>query len=290
MKEWFGKLIIDSMLHLLFGHRYEEVGGWVKEVFRRNFELLGMFIVGDYLPWLRWLDIGGYEKAIKENTKEMDRVMEDCNKDILDLNGFDADTVVKATCTENHFINSYRLTQEKIQGELDDNVGKERHVNESDLGNLIYLQAVIKETLRLYPPGPLLVPHESTEDCVINDYRIKKGTSIWINASKIHRDSSFWSDPNAFKPERFLTKYKEIDFRGNNFELIPFGSGRRMCPGMCLALQSVQLGLANVIHGFDIKRVSDELIDMTEAFGISVSKATPLQVLLTPRLPSHLYL
>ncbi|XP_031097381.1 cytochrome P450 CYP82D47-like [Ipomoea triloba] len=332
MKEWFGKLIIDSMLHLLFGHRYEEVGGWVKEVFRRNFELLGMFIVGDYLPWLRWLDIGGYEKAIKENTKEMDRVMEDWlqehkrnrnskskeEEDFMDallsqfvsntdiLNGFDADTVVKATCTAilaastdttsatltwalSLILNNDNIL-EKIQGELDNNVGRERHVNESDLSNLIYLQAVIKETLRLYPPGPLLMPHESTEDCMINDYRIMKGTRIWINASKIHRDSSFWSDPNAFKPERFLTKYKEIDFRGNNFELIPFSSGRRMCPGMSLALQSVQLGLANVIHGFDIKRVSDELIDMTEAFGLSVSKATPLQVLLTPRLPSHLYL
>ncbi|XP_019155237.1 PREDICTED: cytochrome P450 CYP82D47-like [Ipomoea nil] len=332
MKEWFGKLIIDSMLHLLFGHRYEEVGGWVKAVFRRNFELLGMSLMADYLPWLRWLDIGGYEKAIKENTKEMDRVMEDWlqqhkkntnmkpegeedfmgallsqignNEDIL--NGFDCDTVVKATCSAllaastdttsttltwalSLILNSDNVL-EKIRSELDSNVRTERHVNESDLNNLTYLQAVVKETLRLYPPGPLLMPHESVDDCVIDGYPVTKGTRILINASKIHRDPKFWSNPDAFKPERFLTEYKEIDMRGNNFELIPFGSGRRICPGISLALQSVQLGLAAIIHGFDIKKASDEPIDMTEANGLAVGKATPLQVFLSPRLPSHLYL
>nr|GMD75287.1 cytochrome P450 CYP82D47-like [Ipomoea batatas] len=298
----------------------------------RNFELLGMSLMADYLPWLRWLDIGGYEKAIKENTKEMDRVMEDwlqehkkntnmkpqgeedfmgallsqigSNKDIL--NGFDADTVVKATCSAllaastdttsttltwalSLILNSENVL-EKIRSELDNNVGKERHVNESDLSNLTYLQAVVKETLRLYPPGPLLMPHESVDDCVINGYHVVKGTRILINASRIHRDPKFWSNPDAFKPERFLMEYKEIDMRGNNFDLIPFGSGRRICPGVSLALQSVQLGLAAIIHGFDIKKASDEPIDMTEANGLAVGKATPLHVFLAPRLPSHLYL
>ncbi|XP_019155244.1 PREDICTED: cytochrome P450 CYP82D47-like [Ipomoea nil] len=331
MKELFGKLIIDSMLHLLFGHRYEEVGRWVTATFRRTFELLGMSLVGDFLPWLRWLDIGGYEKAIKENTKEMDRVMQDWlqqhknkttneqdqqdfmeaflsqihrNKDIL--NGFDSDTVVKATCTAllaagtdttstmltwglSLILNNDNVL-EKIQGELDNVVGRERHVNESDLGNLTYFQAVIKETFRLYPPGPLLIPHEAMEDCMIKGYHVSKGTRVLINVSKIQRDPNFWADPDAFKPERFLMEHKDIDLRGNHFDLIPFGSGRRICPGMSLALQSVQLGLAAVIHSFDIKRSSDEPIDMTEANGLAVGKATPLQVLLSPRLPSHLYI
>nr|GMD28547.1 cytochrome P450 CYP82D47-like [Ipomoea batatas] len=331
MSEWFGRLIIGVMLEIMFGHSYEDVGSWVAATFRRNFELLGLSVVGDFLPWLRWLDIGGYEKAIKENTKEMDDVV-DCwlqehrrklntkpkeEEDFLDAlishydshkeipNGYDADTAIKATCTGvlSAAIDTTTTTLiwalslvlnnddvlDKIRNELDSHVGRERHVNESDLNNLTYIQAVVKETLRLYPPGPLLVPHEAIEDCVVDGYHVSKGTRLLVNVAMIQRDPKFWSDPNAFKPERFLTEHKEVDVRGNHFDLLPFGSGRRMCPGVSLGLQSVQLGLASVIHGFDIRRSLDEKIDMTEAAGLSVTKATPLEALLTPRLPLHLY-
>nr|GLL34062.1 cytochrome P450 CYP82D47-like [Ipomoea trifida] len=331
MSEWFGRLIIGVMLEIMFGHSYEDVGSWVAATFRRNFELLGLSVVGDFLPWLRWLDIGGYEKAIKENTKEMDDVV-DCwlqqhrmklntkpkeEEDFLDAlishydshkeipNGYDADTAIKATCTGvlSAAIDTTTTTLiwalslvlnngdvlDKIRNEVDSHVGRERHVNESDLNNLTYIQAVVKETLRLYPPGPLLVPHEAIEDCVVNGYHVSKGTRLLVNVAKIQRDPKFWSDPDAFKPERFLMEHKEVDVRGNHFDLLPFGSGRRMCPGISLGLQSVQLGLASVIHGFDIRRSLDEKIDMTEAAGLSVTKATPLEALLTPRLPLHLY-
>ncbi|CAH9080111.1 unnamed protein product [Cuscuta epithymum] len=170
-------------------------------------------------------------------------------------------------------------------------VGKERLVNDSDINNLTYLQNVAKETLRLYPAGPLLVPHEAQQDCIINKYHVFKGTRLLINASKIHRDPSYWTNPDIFKPERFLTnQHNEIDVRGKHFELLPFGSGRRICPAISFALETVQLGLANIIQGFDVRRPSSDLIDMSEAIGLSVTKVTPLQVLITPRLPFHLYL
>lgn len=178
---------------------------------------------------------------------------------------------------------------EKIQAELDIYVGRERHIKQYDINNLTYLQAVVKETLRLYPAGPLSLPHESIDDCIINGYHVPKGTRILVNVSKVHRDPNFWLDPNTFRPERFLNEHKEIDVRGKHFELIPFGSGRRMCPGASLALQVVEFVLASLIHCFDLKRISNEPIDMTEGVGLTNMKATPLYACLAPRLPSHLY-
>nr|GMD80212.1 cytochrome P450 CYP82D47-like [Ipomoea batatas] len=334
MKEWFGKLTMDIMTKMLFGQQYEEDGNQTVVTIRRFFDLLGASVVGDYLPWLRWLDIGGHEKAMKETVKEMDSLMDgwiqehkrkrntkskeeedfmdgllssfhgdEDDKDIPEH--FDADTIVKATCMAvllaatdtttitltwalSLILNNYGVL-EKIRAELDISVGRERHVNQCDLNNLTYLQAVVKETLRLYPPSPLLLPHESIDDCMVSGYYIQKGTRILVNVSKIHRDPDFWSNPNVFRPERFLSEHKEIDVRGNHFELIPFGSGRRMCPGISLGLQVVELTLASLIHGFDLKRISDEPIDMTEGIGLTNMKATPLYALFTPRLPAHLY-
>lgn len=168
-------------------------------------------------------------------------------------------------------------------------IGNERRVEESDINQLIYLQAVVKETLRLHPTAPLSVPHEAMEGCTINGYYVQKGTRIIPNLSKIHRDPKVWTYPNEFKPERFLTSHKDIDVRGNNFELIPFGSGRRMCPGMLLGLQMVHFTLASLIQSFDMKRPSIEPIDMTESAGLTTLKATPLHTLLKPRLVLDLY-
>nr|GMD75289.1 cytochrome P450 CYP82D47-like [Ipomoea batatas] len=334
MKEWFGKLTMDIMTKILFGQRYDEEGNQTVVTIRRFFDLLGASVVGDYLPWLRWLDIGGHEKAMKETVKEMDSLMDGWiqehkrkrntkskqEEDFMDgllssFHGdgddkdipehFDADTIVKATCMAvllaatdtttitltwalSLILNNYGVL-EKIRAELDINVGRERHVNQSDLNNLTYLQAVVKETLRLYPPSPLLLPHESIDDCNVTGYYIQKGTRILVNVSKIHRDPDFWPNPNVFRPERFLSEHKEIDVRGNHFELIPFGSGRRMCPGISLGLQVVELTLASLIHSFDLKRISDEPIDMTEGIGLTNMKATALDALFSPRLPAHLY-
>ncbi|XP_031098863.1 cytochrome P450 CYP82D47-like [Ipomoea triloba] len=338
MKEMFGELLMDVTMQTLFGQQYEEEGSrTVVRTASRLFNLLGVPVVGDYLPWLRWVDIGGHEKTLKETAKKMDSIVEGWlqehkrkrntkskeEEDFMDglINSFhgddgdhkddipkdfDADTIVKSTCMGMLFAGTDTTTialtwalslilnnssvLEKIRAELDVHVGRERHVNQFDLNNLIYLQAVVKETLRLYTPGPLLLPHECIDDCVVNGYNIQKGTRLLVNVSMIHRDPDFWSDPDVFRPERFLNECKDIDVRGNHFELIPFGSGRRVCPAISLALQVMELVLACLIHDFDLKRISDEPIDMKEMVGMTNKKATPLHVFLTPRLPSHLYL
>ncbi len=167
-------------------------------------------------------------------------------------------------------------------------MGKERTVNKSNIGKLVFLQAIVKETLCLYPPAPLLAPHESLEDCTIGGYHVPRGTRLITNTWKIQTDPRVWSDPLKFDPERFLTTHKHVDVKGigQHFELIPFGSGRRACPGASFALQMVHLALASFLHMYEISAPSNAPIDMSERFGLTNIKATPLEVLVTPRLSS----
>ncbi|KAD5508606.1 hypothetical protein E3N88_16309 [Mikania micrantha] len=160
---------------------------------------------------------------------------------------------------------------------------------ESDTKNLVYLKAVIKETLRLHPVVPLSVPHESIEDCVVGGYNIPKGTRLMVNLSKIHRDPNTWSNPHEFQPERFLTSHHHLDVKGQHFDLIPFGAGRRMCPGDTFALHEMRLTLASLIQQFELETSSNEPVDMSASFGITVSKQMPLEVLLAPRLTRDMY-
>ena len=176
------------------------------------------------------------------------------------------------------------------QEELDLKVGRDKWVQDSDIEKLVYLQAVIKETLRLYPPGPISVPHEAREDCSISGYHVQKGNRVIVNLWKLHRDPRIWSNPEEFQPERFLTSHANVDVIGQHFELIPFGSGRRSCPGMTLALQMTHLTIARILHGFDLTTPFDEPVDMTEGLGITMPKATPLEVILSPRLPAAMYM
>jgi cytochrome P450 len=133
----------------------------------------------------------------------------------------------------------------KVQKELDDVVGLERMVEESDLDGLDYLDMVLKETFRLHPI-PLLLPHEAMEDCVVNGFHIPKKCRIIVNIWAIGRDPSVWSDAAKFFPERFVGS--KIDVRGHDFQLIPFGSGRRGCPGMQSGLTVVRLVVAQIVH------------------------------------------
>jgi cytochrome P450 len=178
---------------------------------------------------------------------------------------------------------------EKAKEELDTQVGKERCVSESDISKLVYLQATIKETLRLYPPGPLSGPREFSENCTLGGYHIIKGTRLITNLWKIQTDPSVWPDPLEFKPERFLTTHKAVDVGGNHFELLPFGSGRRKCPAISFGLQMVHFTLASFLQSFDILNPTPGVVDMSEVFGLSNSKATPLEILIKPRLSLSCY-
>ncbi|THU57067.1 hypothetical protein C4D60_Mb11t23860 [Musa balbisiana] len=123
-------------------------------------------------------------------------------------------------------------------------------VTEEELDEMVYLKAIIKEVLRLYPPAPLLLPRELMEDCQIQGYNIPKKTRVIVNAWAISRDPSHWEAPDEFKPERFMGD-GAMDFKGNDFEFIPFGAGRRICPGMSFAIASLELALANLVYHFD---------------------------------------
>ncbi|XP_022935740.1 cytochrome P450 82A3-like [Cucurbita moschata] len=218
---------------------------------------------------------------------------------------YDGDTITKAT-TLNMFAGGTESTTvtltwamslllnnphvlEKAWQELDAVVGRERRVTEDDVGKLVYLQAIIKETMRLYPAGPLLGPREFHKDCVVGGYFVPKGTQLIPNIWKIQTDPRVWCEPFEFKPERFLTTHKDVDLKGNHFELIPFGSGRRGCPGVAFGLQMMHFTLAGFLQCFDVKNPTKDPIDMSENFGMANEKVLPLHVLVTSRLPSHLH-
>lgn len=141
-------------------------------------------------------------------------------------------------------------SMEKVVEELEGIVLNQDSVKESNLLKLSYLQACIKETLRLHPPAPLLLPHRASETCQVMNYRIPKDAQVLVNVWAIGRDPSIWDEPLKFKPERFLNS-AAMDFnKGNDFELLPFGAGRRICPGLSMAARHVPSVLASLIHCF----------------------------------------
>ncbi|KAF7829717.1 cytochrome P450 82A3-like [Senna tora] len=339
LSQRFGELTINTVLTSMCGKRYFGSRADVKEqdaqlflkTLREFVRLLGVFVVGDALPYLRWLDLGGHEKHMNKTAKQLDSLLNEWlvehrrkrasadhhtgDRDFIDamlsalgtseMGGYDADTINKATTliliaggvdtstvtliwAMCRLLNNPDVLKE-AQKELDREVGRERRVEERDISKLVYVQAIVKETLRLHPPASLSGLRMFSEDCTIGGYHIAKGTRLITNLWKIQTDPRVWSEPLEFKPERFLTTHKDVDVRGHHFELIPFGCGRRICPGISFGLQTIHLTLATFLHSFEFSRPSHEPIDMTEVFGLTTMKATPLQALIKPRLSSHLY-
>ncbi|CAL5445129.1 unnamed protein product [Camellia sinensis] len=175
---------------------------------------------------------------------------------------------------------------QKLQQELMSVVGGERMVAETDLVKLEYLEMVIKETLRIHPVAPLLLPHESMEDIVIDGYFIPKNSRILVNSWAMGRDPCIWSDNvGEFLPERFINGH--VDIRGRDFQLIPFGSGRRGCPGMHLGLTNIRLVVAQLMHCFDWELpngMKPNELNMSEKFGLSLPRAKHLLAIPTYRL------
>ncbi|XP_072963334.1 cytochrome P450 93A2-like [Typha angustifolia] len=162
----------------------------------------------------------------------------------------------------------------KAVAEIDIVVGKSRMIDESDISNLPYLQAIVKETLRLHPTVPL-IPRMSTEDCTIGGYDIPAKTKLFINVWAINRDPNYWKDPLRFYPERFIEEEQQAtDIKGQHFHMLPFGSGRRSCPGASLALLVIHPTLAAMLQCFDWK--VNGPIDMVEGPGITLPRAQPL--------------
>ncbi|MBA0638812.1 hypothetical protein Godav_029490 [Gossypium davidsonii] len=165
---------------------------------------------------------------------------------------------------------------EKARAELDKLVGQEKLVEEADVAKLPYLQSIISETLRLYPAAPLLVPHSASEICSIEGYEIPKDAIVMVNAWAIQRDPNLWDDALSFKPERFEEGKEMSD---QIYKLMPFGLGRRACPGMVLAQHVLGLTLGALIQCFEWERVSEKKIDMTEGQGLTMPKVQPLEAM-----------
>ncbi|KAH9621665.1 hypothetical protein KSS87_013988 [Heliosperma pusillum] len=336
MKLWFNNVILNSTVTLIVGKPLKEICQGEKynkmlKTIGKFFELVGAFVLADSLPFLRWFDIGGYEKAMKKVADEMDQVgqewLDEHKKKTISEEGkdkegfmdimvrrvfemeqdkptkFGAETVIKAICmtflagTQSIAVTliwalslllNNKEAMKKVQTEIDKIVGKARRVNESDIKDMIYLEAVLKETFRLYPPGPLSFPRESVEDCTVNNYHIPGGTQLFVNLYKIQRDPEVWPNPLEFRPERFLTTHKDYDVKGQNFAFTPFGSGRRICPGITFSMKFMMLTLATLLHEFEISTPSDEPVDTSASFGLTSLKTSPLDVILVPRLPENL--
>nr|XP_010911364.2 cytochrome P450 71A1-like [Elaeis guineensis]XP_010932407.1 cytochrome P450 71A1 [Elaeis guineensis] len=306
----------------------EEFKAMLDELFLLN----GVMNIGDSMPWLDFLDLQGYIRRMKKLGKKFDRFLEHVvdehnerrrregekfvARDMVDVLLQLADDPTLEVKLERRGVKAF--TQDMIAGgtessamtvewaisellkrpeifkkateELDRVIGRHRWVEEKELHHLPYIEAIIKETMRMHPVAPMLVPRQCREDCNVAGYDIPAGTRVLVNVWTIGRDPTIWDAPEEFRPERFIGS--TIDVKGQDFELLPFGSGRRMCPGYSLGLKVIQVSLANLLHGFawrlpDGMKVED--LSMEEIFGLSTPRKVPLEVVVEPKLPVHLY-
>lgn len=280
--------------------------------------LMGGFNVSDFFPSFGWVDFvtgnrlklwrsfrkmdGLFEKEIEERLKTIDRSQHQDFLDVLLLCQVEEDPSlgfllsrdeVKAILVDMFFGGTattavtvvWAMTElmrnksimRKAQQEVRRVSGDKGKVDEDDLKHLHYLKMVIKETLRLHPASPLLGAHECLKDTRINGFDIPAKTRVIVNFTAVGRDPRWWAEPETFKPERF--ENNSVSYKGNHLEYIPFGSGRRTCPGMALGLAGVEIAFANLLYCFDWslpEGMDEEDVDMGEHFGISVSKKLPL--------------
>ncbi|XP_050381464.1 trimethyltridecatetraene synthase-like [Argentina anserina] len=301
-----------------------------KKMLDELFLLSGVLNIGDSIPWLDFLDLQGYIKRMKALSKKLDKFLEHVLDEHIEkkkAKGFVATDMVDVLLQladdpnlevklERHGVKAF--TQDLIAGgtessavtvewamsellrkpeifkkateELDRVIGRERWVEEKDIVNLPFIDAIAKETMRLHPVAPLLVPRLAREDCQVAGYDIPMGTRVLVSVWTIGRDPNLWDNPNEFCPERFVGK--DIDVKGQDFELLPFGSGRRMCPGYSLGIKVIQSSLANILHGFRWRLpggMKERDLNMEEIFGLSTPKKFPLVAVAEPRLPAHVY-
>ena len=181
----------------------------------------------------------------------------------------------------------------QVQEELDTVVGANRLVQESDIPNLLYLEAFIKEVFRMHPAVPLSLPRQSTHATELLGFMLPSCTHLILNIFAIQRDPSVYKNPEVFNPERFVG-HSEVDQTSafNAFELMPFSAGRRMCPGYKIGNLLISLVLAHLLHSFNWslpEGQSPESVDMTETFGATMPMETPLSLIARPKSPVYLY-
>ncbi|XP_048441168.1 cytochrome P450 78A5-like [Pyrus x bretschneideri] len=296
-----------------------ELEGLVTE----GYELLGVFNWSNHFPFLGWLDLQGVRKrsrnlVLKVNVfvgkiieeHRLERVKGDnFEKEkvgdfvdvLLDLEEDDklSDSDMIAVLWEMIFRGTDTVAillewilarmvlhpeiQSKAQSEIDAVVGSTRTVQGSDIPNLPYLQAIVKECLRVHPPGPLLSwARIAIHDVYVGDNFVPAGTSAMVNMWAITHDDKVWTEPEKFSPERFMAE--DVSIMGTDLRLAPFGSGRRVCPGKALGLATVQLWLAQLLQNFTWVASENCDVDLSECLKLSMEMKSPLVCKVVPRL------
>ncbi|XP_078159492.1 cytochrome P450 71A1-like isoform X3 [Carex rostrata] len=304
-----GKFIMEEQRYAMMHEMVEE-----------NFKLFAGYSFGDLFPSLLWLEgFIGLSRRARRNRIKWDKFFEELIQHHIERGetneGQNNFVDILLSLKNDPSIINFDLTMDQMKGQLADAFsagidttyitidwtmseliknpkpmkklqeevrGVVKHgdmVRSEDLNQMSYLKAVIKETLRLHPPLPLLVPRESMEECEINGFIIPKGTKVLINAWAIAREAKSWEVPEEFMPERFIGS--QVDYKGTDFELIPFGAGRRICPGILFGAATAELAVANLIHRFDWELpygMTREEFNMGESPGFSVHRKDDLRL------------
>lgn len=308
--------VFNMLSNVLMSRDFTRLGeeseeGKMKGLLRTIFEVVSTPNLADFYPIFGALDLQGLNKKSKElfmricalwepiieerrerKTSKISR-QEDFLDALLDnaftndqINHLTAELISAGTDTSTSTIEwamaeliknpeSMNKVREELAREINHDFAKESH-----LPQLPYLQACVKETLRLHPPAPILIPHRALESCTVMNYAIPKNAQVVVNVWAIGRDPTIWLEPLKFNPERFLNS--ALDFKGSDYEFVPFGAGRRICPGLSMAAKQVPLVLASLIHFFDWSLplgISPNELDMTEKFALTLQREQPLLVI-----------
>ncbi|KAJ4753551.1 Cytochrome P450 [Rhynchospora pubera] len=300
-----------------------------REMVEETFSLASRFSIGDLFPSMPWMDaLIGLSRRANKNREKWDRLLHEvihvhiqrgesdgCQEiSFVDmLLSLRNDATINVELTTDRIkgligdafaagIDTTYITldwamsellknpkeMKKLQEEVRGIIKHNNIVTSEDLAKMDYLRAVIKETLRLHPPLPLLLPRESMEECEINGFTIPKGTKVIINAWAIGREAKSWEAAEEFMPERFINS--QVEYKGNSSHLIPFGAGRRICPGIAFATTTSELVLANLVHNFDWELPEGMTIDefdMSESPGMSVHRKDSLRLVVKHILASN---
>ncbi|KAH6815802.1 hypothetical protein C2S53_005645 [Perilla frutescens var. hirtella] len=318
LSELFDSHSNNVICRAAFGRRYSEgeTGKRFLMLLREIFQLMVAMDIGEFVPWLSWISrVNGFDNRVLKVAKEVDDFLElvvqehlsdagDENRDnfvdillaaSIDRDGIKAiilDMLAGGTDTTSVTL-EWAMTEllrhpgvlTNLQTEIRGVLKGRKNITDDDLEKMQYLKAVIKETLRLHPPVPLL-GRVAREDVRVMGYEIKAKTLVLTNVWGIGRDPTSWDEPDNFNPDRFLNN-SSVDFKGLDFKFIPFGYGRRGCPGIALAIASIELLLANLVHMFEwelpegMKCID---LDVMEQPGVTIHRKHPLLAVPTPYL------
>ncbi|KAK4802719.1 hypothetical protein SAY86_000922 [Trapa natans] len=304
----------------------DEQGKEFKAIVENGLKLGGSLAMAEHIPWLRWLfplEEGAFAKHGARRDRLTRAILEEhrqaleANKETKQQHFVEAlltlreeydlsdDTVIgllwdmitagmdtTAITVEwamAELVKNPRI-QQMAQEELDRVIGPLRVMTELDLPSLPYLQCIVKESLRLHPPNPLMLPHRASADVKVGGFDIPKGTNVHVNVWAMARDPAIWKRPTEFLPERFLEE--DVDVKGHDFRLLPFGAGRRICPGAGLGVNLAASMLGHLLHHFmwgPPEGMKPEEVDLGESPGMVTFMRRPLEAVSAPRLPHHLY-